>query len=65
MDSTSAGGVEPPSGVQAQVTAFQRKFQTLLDSTTPHWKERWIGTAVLFVLYFVRVFWISAYYIVT
>ncbi|KAJ3074857.1 hypothetical protein HDU98_010037 [Podochytrium sp. JEL0797] len=60
-----AGGVEPPSGVQAQVTAFQRKFQALLDSTTPHWKERWIGTAILFVLYFVRVFWISAYYIVT
>lgn len=36
----------------------------LADRTTPHTLRRWGGTAVLLVLFFIRIVWAQAYYIV-
>ncbi|KAJ3141371.1 hypothetical protein HK100_007610 [Physocladia obscura] len=63
--SAASNGADAPSNVQVRLAILERRFQALLDATTPHWQQRWIGTAVLLFLYFVRVFVISAFYIVT
>ncbi|KAJ3095233.1 hypothetical protein HDU97_007137 [Phlyctochytrium planicorne] len=55
----------PVSKVQAQILQYQRRAQTILDSTTPYYVQRWCGTAALFVLYFLRVWFLAAFYIVT
>ena len=44
---------------------LQQQFQRLLDKSTPHIQERWIGFAVLVLVYFLRVFLIRGFYIVT
>jgi len=50
-------------------TAFRlqisRRYQKLLDSTTPHTIPRWIGSVVLFILYLVRVWFAGGWYIIT
>ena len=44
---------------------LQQQFQRMLDKSTPHIKERWIGFAVLVLVYFLRVFLLRGFYIVT
>lgn len=39
--------------------------QGLLDKATPHTSFRWIVTTVLFILYFLRVYLLQGWYIVT
>ncbi|KAJ3197400.1 retention in endoplasmic reticulum protein 1 [Irineochytrium annulatum] len=56
---------DKPSGAAVQILALQRRFQTILDQTTPYHYQRWAATAGLLLLYFIRVWIISAYYIVT
>jgi hypothetical protein len=54
------------SGSAANMAAdWQRKFQYLLDKTSPHSMYRWIGFAVLMSLYILRVYLVNGWYIVT
>ncbi|KAI8843425.1 retrieval of early ER protein Rer1 [Chytriomyces cf. hyalinus JEL632] len=62
---TGTGQVDPPKGLPNAVKQIERRIQQFLDQTTPYHKERWAATALLFVLYFVRVWFIAAFYIVT
>lgn len=42
-----------------------RIYQFYLDKTTPHSVPRWVGTFVLAVLYFIRVYYVEGFYIIT
>ncbi|KAJ3113345.1 hypothetical protein HDU96_003518 [Phlyctochytrium bullatum] len=63
--SANIGEATPVSKLQSTVLQYQRRLQTILDSTTPYYVQRWCGTAAIFALYFIRVWLLSAYYIVT
>jgi hypothetical protein len=41
--------------VQEHTNVYARKFQGLLDRSTPHVIERWIVTGVLFLLFLLNV----------
>ncbi|KAM0753404.1 retrieval of early ER protein Rer1 [Meredithblackwellia eburnea MCA 4105] len=60
---------EPKGSQQAfeAVHKYNQLFQTYLgtiDKTTPHTLRRWGATAALLVLFFIRILWAQAYYIV-
>jgi len=60
--------MEPPSGQPAPVsmaTRSSRIFQTWLDKTVPYLVARWCFTAIFYILYFVRVFILKGWYIIT
>ena len=42
-----------------------KKFQYLLDKTSPHLTYRWIVFAIFIILYTVRVYLVDGWYIVT
>ncbi|KAK9049134.1 hypothetical protein SSX86_031899 [Deinandra increscens subsp. villosa] len=44
---------------------FSRLFQFYLDKTTPHAVYRWIATAVLAVVYALRVYYVQGFYIIS
>jgi hypothetical protein len=49
---------------QLDVEHLQR-FNTILDQTTPYHTYRWVITGALLLLYFIRVWLLAAFYIVT
>ncbi|KAG9065062.1 retention in endoplasmic reticulum protein 1 [Linnemannia hyalina] len=49
----------------AQKSALEQRYQAILDKATPHTRERWAFTAVVLVIYFIRVFIAQGWYIVT
>lgn len=53
------------AGALDQWRHASRLFQFYLDKSTPHTVYRWIGTAVIFCLYALRVFYIQGFYIVS
>ncbi|KAJ3123241.1 retention in endoplasmic reticulum protein 1 [Nowakowskiella sp. JEL0407] len=56
---------EKSSAVQLYLAAFQRRFQKILDDTTPYPEARWGFTAFVAFLYILRVFLAQGWYIVT
>lgn len=44
---------------------ISRKWQYLLDKASPHIVMRWVIFVVVFALYFVRVYLVNGWYIVT
>lgn len=42
-----------------------RRYQHLLDKSTPHILHRWIGFAAVFFIYALRVYFVQGFYIVT
>ncbi|XP_010555292.1 PREDICTED: protein RER1A-like [Tarenaya hassleriana] len=42
-----------------------RIYQYYLDKTTPHAVHRWIGTVVVALIYFLRVYYLQGFYIIT
>jgi len=57
--------VSKPSFVGRFFNGISMRFQTLLDRTVPHVLKRWTFTLVLFVLYFIRVYILQGWYIIT
>jgi len=41
--------------VRENTTVYGRKYQALLDRSTPHVMERWLGTLGLFILFGLNV----------
>jgi len=41
--------------VRENTTVYGRKYQALLDRSTPHVMERWLGTLGLFILFALNV----------
>ncbi|KAI8146201.1 Golgi membrane protein [Fennellomyces sp. T-0311] len=56
---------EPTSNFLAQKAMLERRWQRILDDTTPHVQYRWIGTAVLLVLFILRILYAQGWYIIT
>jgi hypothetical protein len=54
----------PPQNVLAQFTKLQRQYQQTLDRWTPHILQRWIATAGLLVVFFLRIVLSQGWYIV-
>ncbi|WWD17247.1 hypothetical protein CI109_101685 [Kwoniella shandongensis] len=50
--------------VKENTNIYARKFQALLDRSTPHTTERWLATAILFTLFLLNVVLRQGWYIV-
>ncbi|KAM0834285.1 hypothetical protein ACQ4PT_063704 [Festuca glaucescens] len=53
------------AAVSAAVTTASRRFQHLLDRSTPHVGRRWLGLGAVVVVYALRAWFVGGYYIVT
>lgn len=53
----------PFASMSAQTSKLQRQYQALLDQSTPFVTYRWIGTAVLLLLFFARILYAQGWYI--
>jgi hypothetical protein len=53
----ASSGVEstPLANAQAQVAKIQRQYQQILDRWTPHILQRWLATAGLVAVFFLRI----------
>ena len=56
--------VDPPF-LPRLYRSLSTQFQLLLDKSTPHTAPRWLGLALLFLLYGIRVYYLQGFYIVT
>ncbi|KAI8813976.1 Rer1 family protein [Cladochytrium replicatum] len=57
---------EPPVNVATKYwVQVTRRYQKLLDDVTPYTEGRWAFTALCMVIYFLRVFLVQGWYIVT
>ncbi|KAH8743380.1 retrieval of early ER protein Rer1 [Diaporthe sp. PMI_573] len=52
------------TSVSTQTSDIQRKYQVLLDKSTPFVTCRWIGTAVLLCFFFARILHAQGWYMV-
>ncbi|OGM44650.1 protein RER1 [Aspergillus bombycis] len=52
------------SKLARNVTDSSKKYQTLLDASTPFTAYRWIGTVVLLIIFFLRIILAQGWYIV-
>uniref|UniRef100_A0A0D9X6K7 Protein RER1 n=1 Tax=Leersia perrieri TaxID=77586 RepID=A0A0D9X6K7_9ORYZ len=59
------GGGGPAAAVSSAVAAASRRFQHLLDRSTPHVGRRWLAFAGVAAAYALRVWVAGGYYIVT
>mmetsp|Transcript_33846 Transcript_33846/g.67714 ORF Transcript_33846/g.67714 Transcript_33846/m.67714 type:complete len:196 (-) Transcript_33846:135-722(-) len=59
------GGLEQPSAGAIFLHKLAMRYTTIKDSTAPHTAARWIGTAVLFLIYCIRIYLLNGWYIVT
>ena len=55
MMSSSEPGTPNMGSFPAQYSKVQRQYQQLLDRVTPFVLYRWVGTAVLLSLFFLRI----------
>lgn len=53
----------PPSGHRAKHAPLLQIYQSYLDKATPYTTYRWIGTAVLLTLFFIRILLAQGWYI--
>ncbi|KAH6687332.1 retrieval of early ER protein Rer1 [Plectosphaerella plurivora] len=54
----------PFAAVSAQGSKLSRKYQALLDQSTPYVLYRWISTGVCLLLFFLRIVFAQGWYIV-
>ncbi|XP_042493139.1 protein RER1A-like [Macadamia integrifolia] len=60
-----SSSLNPSSAVSEWSFAVSRRYQHLLDKSTPHILRRWIGFAVVVAIYVIRVLFIQGFYIVS
>lgn len=63
--STANNNALAPPFIQRLQKSLRRQFQTYLDKSVPHLIPRWVGLAVLFILYGIRTYYLQGFYIVT
>uniref|UniRef100_A0A0E0LTM5 Protein RER1 n=1 Tax=Oryza punctata TaxID=4537 RepID=A0A0E0LTM5_ORYPU len=64
-DGGGGGGGGPAAAVSSAVATASRRFQHLLDRSTPHVGRRWLAFAGVAAAYALRVWFAGGYYIVT
>eukprot|EP01088_Endostelium_zonatum_P004429 TRINITY_DN15675_c0_g1_i1.p1 TRINITY_DN15675_c0_g1~~TRINITY_DN15675_c0_g1_i1.p1 ORF type:complete len:198 (-),score=22.64 TRINITY_DN15675_c0_g1_i1:159-752(-) len=60
-----ANNLSPPSFLSTLRYTVERRYQALLDSSTAYVLYRWIGTAILTIIYLYRVFTLNGWYVVS
>ncbi|KAK7331020.1 hypothetical protein VNO77_25229 [Canavalia gladiata] len=60
-----AGGASPTAVISRWKFAVSQQYQHLLDKATPHVGRRWLGFAVVALLYVLRVYFVEGFYIVS
>ncbi|XP_031495232.1 protein RER1A-like isoform X1 [Nymphaea colorata] len=60
-----SGGLSVASGVSRWLNAASRRYQHLLDRSTPHAFARWICFSLVALAYIVRVYVIEGFYVVS
>ncbi|KAJ4798924.1 Rer1 family protein [Rhynchospora pubera] len=61
----SASDADPGAPVREALASLARRYQHLLDRSTPFVRERWFGLFGLALLYLLRVWLVEGFYIVT
>lgn len=56
---------DAPPAASGFFESWTRKWQYVLDKSSPHVTGRWIGFLVLFIVYFLRVYYLNGWFIVT
>ncbi|ESQ46267.1 hypothetical protein EUTSA_v10000326mg [Eutrema salsugineum] len=64
-DVQSNGSSSPADAVSRLIHAVEQRQQHLLDKTVPHVLYRWIACLCVVLIYFVRVFLVEGFYIIT
>ncbi|CAH2061381.1 unnamed protein product [Thlaspi arvense] len=64
-DLQSSGSSSPADAVSRLIHAVEQRQQHLLDKTVPHVLYRWIACLCVVLIYFVRVFLLEGFYIIT
>ncbi|KAJ5143762.1 Retrieval of early ER protein Rer1 [Penicillium bovifimosum] len=54
----------PFMAVSAQTSKLTRRYQALLDASTPYTTYRWVGSGALLFLFFLRIIFAQGWYIV-
>lgn len=67
MIGNSAGGDSDlkSSSLSEYTHTLSRRYQHILDKSTPHVLHRWIGFSVVVFIYALRVYFVQGFYIVT
>ncbi|KAI0492886.1 hypothetical protein KFK09_027162 [Dendrobium nobile] len=65
MEGALGGDPGEPTNLAKWKSDFSRSFQFYLDRSTPHPVSRWLGTLGIVAIYFLRVYLIQGFYIVT
>ncbi|XP_022894693.1 protein RER1A-like [Olea europaea var. sylvestris] len=65
MDVGGGAGDNPTSAVTRYTHAMWRRYQHLLDKSTPLVMYRWIFLSVITLIYALRVYMVQGYYIIT
>ncbi|XP_010526608.1 PREDICTED: protein RER1A-like [Tarenaya hassleriana] len=65
MDGSGVDSTSMATPVQQRAHEAWRLYQYYLDKTTPHAVYRWIGTVVIALIYFTRVYYLQGFYIIT
>lgn len=63
--SSSLGSSTPLDAVQAWTFGVSRRYQHLLDKSTPHVLHRWLGTLAVALVYVLRVYLVEGFYVVS
>lgn len=61
----STNGFAEPSWADAVQQSLRQRFQHWLDLTVPFLAGRWIGYAILFLIYCIRVYSLEGFYVVS
>uniref|UniRef100_A0A7N0T282 Protein RER1 n=1 Tax=Kalanchoe fedtschenkoi TaxID=63787 RepID=A0A7N0T282_KALFE len=59
------GGGSAVASMSQRQHEMWKVYQFYLDKTTPHPVARWIASSILVALYFLRVFYLEGFYVVT
>ena len=59
------GAGAPSSAAEVAAAKYLQRYQVLLDKATPHTGYRWAGWLALALLYFLRVYLVQGFFIVT
>uniref|UniRef100_A0A1J3FP77 Protein RER1 n=1 Tax=Noccaea caerulescens TaxID=107243 RepID=A0A1J3FP77_NOCCA len=65
LQSSGSSSTSPADAVSRLIHAVEQRQQHLLDKTVPHVLYRWIACLCVVLIYFVRVYLVEGFYIIT
>uniref|UniRef100_A0A1J3E587 Protein RER1 n=1 Tax=Noccaea caerulescens TaxID=107243 RepID=A0A1J3E587_NOCCA len=65
LQSSGSSSSSPADAVSRLIHAVEQRQQHLLDKTVPHVLYRWIACLCVVLIYFVRVYLVEGFYIIT